>query len=116
MSYPAAAAACVLAVGALWAVAGKKQIPPAKTALLCCCAALGGFLLAKAGYLCFYAREQWMRWGIRALVLCRTGTFSFAGGMAGAVAGMALGARWRQVRRAKERKGFQSIVVYINNI
>ena len=40
MSYPAAAAACVLAVGALWAAAGKKQIPPAKTTLLCCCAML----------------------------------------------------------------------------
>ncbi len=106
MSYPAAAAACVLAVGALWAAAGKKQIPPAKTALLCCCAALGGFLLAKAGYLCFYAREQWMRWGIRALVLCRTGTFSFAGGMAGAVAGLALGARWTRVRLADTLDGF----------
>lgn len=94
MSYPAAAAGCALMMGVLWLAASRGREAPVRAALQYACAALGGFACAKLGYLCFFAPGQWARWGVRALWLCRPGTFSFVGGMLGVCGGLAAGARW----------------------
>ncbi len=56
-------------------------------------AAVLGWAGAKAGYLCFFAPQQFARYGAAALTLPRADTFSVAAGAAGAAAGVALGAR-----------------------